>query len=118
MDARPRLTNSLILTVTHTVQGGQLTPAEFRMRSEHPLNSDARLEPWVAVLVGACDGSSTVRELFGYLKEQQVIAAEMNATEFGGVIRVLIESGFLEIPEFPLPPLPRPALKSSAMAVQ
>ena len=118
MSARPQLANSLTLTVTHTVQGGQLTPAEFRMRSEHPLNSDARLEPWVAVLVGACDGSRTVRELFGYLKKQEVITAEMSQAEFGGVMKVLLESGFLEIPEFPLPALPGPALKSSAIAVQ
>jgi tRNA1(Val) A37 N6-methylase TrmN6 len=118
MHARPRLAASLILAVTHTVQGGELTPAEFRMRSEQPLNSDARVEPWVAVLVGACDGSRTVRELFGYLKEQEVITAEMSLAEFGGVVKLLIESGFLEIAEFPLPAPQRPSRALSAVAVQ
>lgn len=118
MATRPRLAAGLILAVTHAVQDGQLVPAEFRMRSEHPLNSDARVEPWVAVLVGACDGSRTVRELFGYLKGQEVITAEMGTAEFGGVVKLLIESGFLEIAEFPLPAPQKLSQATSAMAVQ
>jgi hypothetical protein len=69
-------------------------------------------------LVGASDGSRTVRELFGYLKEQEVIAAEMSLAEFGGVVKLLIESGFLEIAEFTLPAPQRPSRALSAVAVQ
>ncbi|MCU1292886.1 MAG: methyltransferase small [Bryobacterales bacterium] len=103
MDASPRLAGGMALTVTHVEQNGELAPAEFRMRVKHPLVSDARVEPWVAALVGACDGSHSGIELFRYLKEQEVISEEMSEDEFGGVLRLLLESGFLEIEEFRLP---------------
>jgi hypothetical protein len=89
MDASPRLAGGMALTVTHVEQNGLLAPVEFRMRVKHPLVSDARVEPWVAALVGACDGSRSGIEVFGYLKEQEVISEEMSKDEFGGVLRLL-----------------------------
>jgi hypothetical protein len=89
MDASPRLAGGMALKVTHVEQNGLLAPVEFRMRVKHPLVSDARVEPWVAALVGACDGSRSGIEVFGYLEEQEVISQEMSKDEFGGVLRLL-----------------------------
>ncbi len=102
-EAKPRLGAGMTLSVTHEEQNGQLFPVEFRMRVKHPLVSDARVEPWVAALIGACDGTRSGMELFGYLREQDVIAENMEFGEFAGVLRLLLESGFLEIEEFALP---------------
>jgi hypothetical protein len=107
----------MMLSVTHTEQNGQLAPVEFRMRVKHPLVSDARVEPWVAALVGACDGSHSGIELFRDLKEQEVINEEMSADEFVGVLRLLLESGFLEIDEFRLPGEQMKAFETSAAGV-
>ena len=89
--------------VSHGWIDGQLLPREFRLRCDYPLSNDARAEPWVAVLIGACDGSQTVGELYQQLKTQEVIAAEMSESDFCNLIKRLIGSGFLEIDEYALP---------------
>ena len=116
--ARPHPAAGFFLVVTHAAQEGSLRPVEFRARANHELKSDARIEPWVAVLIGACDGSKTVRELFGYLKEQEVIATSMGLTEFSSVLKVLLESGFLEVPDFLLPPVKKTSAEASATVLQ
>ncbi len=118
MRSRPFLAPGMFLVVTHAVREGRLEPVEFRMRTDRTLKSDARTEPWVAFLIGASDGSRTAAELFGYLKEQDVITEQFSEEEFCGVIKLLIESGFLEIAEFPLPSPPKSAAESSAILVQ
>jgi methylase of polypeptide subunit release factors len=101
--ARPHPPAGFRLIVSHAWQDGELLPKEFRLRCEYPLSNDARAEPWIAVLVGACDGSRTVAEVYQQLKAQDVIAAEMSESEFCRFIKVLAGSGFLEVPEYPLP---------------
>lgn len=116
--ARPFLGQGVLLTVTHEERNGQLFPVEFRMRAKHPLISDARVEPWVAALIGACDGTRTCIELFGYLKEEEVITDEMSEDAFRSVLRQLLESGFLQIEEFQLPGGTKNPLENAATAVQ
>jgi len=118
MKSRPALAPGLFLLVTHAAREGRLEPVEFRMRTDHALKSDARTEPWVAFLIGACDGLRTGAELFGYLREQDVITKEFSQEEFCGILKLLIESGFIEIAEFPLPSAPKRPAESSAPLVQ
>jgi hypothetical protein len=91
------------LLVTHCLQDGGLTPSEFVLRSGYPFQSEAKIEPWVAGLVGSCNGILTAREIYLYLKTQEAISLEMQEEEFARVLRLLISAGFLELPEFPLP---------------
>lgn len=101
--SRPRLSSEFRLLVVHAWRDGQLSPIDFRMKAEQPFRSDARAEPWIAVLVGGCDGATTGAELYERLRAAQVISPDMTDREFAGVLRVLMESGFVEMPEFPLP---------------
>jgi methylase of polypeptide subunit release factors len=103
LDSRPRLPRNFALHVTHTPQDGSLIPSRFELRSTYPLAAEASIEPWVAVLIGACDGRHSGRELFASLKQQEVIASSMSESEFADVLRLLISNGFLEHEEYPLP---------------
>ncbi|MDQ2774595.1 MAG: methyltransferase [Acidobacteriota bacterium] len=115
--ARPHPPSGFRLIVSHAWQDGELLPREFRLRCEYPLSNDARAEPWVAVLVGACNGSQTVAEIYQQLKAQDVIAAEMSESEFCKMIKVLVGGGFLEVPEYPLPVAERKQEAATAAAV-
>lgn len=102
-NSRPRISRYVKLLVTHTLQEDGLAPSEFVLRSGYPFRSEAKIEPWVAGLVGTCNGVLTAREIYADFKRQEAISSEMPEEEFGRVLRLLISAGFLELPEFPLP---------------
>jgi methylase of polypeptide subunit release factors len=101
--SRPRMSRHMKLLVTHTPQDGGLLPSEFLLRSAYPFHSEARIEPWVAALIGSCNGNFTTREIYQELKRQDAISAEMGEAELAGVLRLLISAGFLDLPDFALP---------------
>jgi methylase of polypeptide subunit release factors len=103
LGARLRMAPHVVLQVTHKPQDGALTPVAFELRCAYPLSAEASVEPWIAMVLGACDGSSTAREVLASLKEQQVIDEEFSEAGFTDMLRVLVSNGFLEHPEFPLP---------------
>ncbi len=103
LDSTPRVARNLLLQVTHTPQNGELVPSRFELRSTYPLTAEAGVEPWVAVLVGGCDGKRSGRDLYSAFKDQDVIAATMTEDEFAGILKLLISSGFLEVENFRLP---------------
>ena len=102
-NSRPQISHYMKLLVTHTLQDGGLTPSEFLLRSGYPFHSEGKIDPWVAGLVGSCNGILTGREIYLDLKRQEAISSEMPEEEFARVLRLLISAGFLELPEFPLP---------------
>lgn len=110
--ARPRISRHLKLQVTHTPQEGGLLPAEFLVRSAYPFESEAKIEPWVAGLIGSCDGMRSAREILEELQRQEVVSAGMDEAEFAGVLRLLISAGFVELSDFPLPEPAAPARKA------
>jgi methylase of polypeptide subunit release factors len=91
------------LIVSHCWQDGGLVPIDFRVRCDFPLSSNARAEPWVAILVGTSDGSRTISDLYRQLKNEDVLADDMGEDQFCEVVKQLIGNGFLEIEEFRLP---------------
>jgi hypothetical protein len=103
LDSAPRLARNLLLQVTHTPRDGELLPSKFELRATYPLVAEATIDPWVAVLIGGCNGKRTGRDLFSSLRDQQVIAATMSEDEFAGILRLLISNGFLELEQFALP---------------
>ena len=101
-EQRPRMAPQVKLLITHTPQEGELLPSEFRLRSSYPFESEAKIEPWVAGLVGSCNGAVTGREIHSALKKQEAITEGMTVEEFAGVLRLLVSAGFLELSAFPL----------------
>ena len=91
------------LIVSHCWKDGGLVPIDFRVRCDFPLSSNARAEPWVAILLGTSDGSRTIADLYRQLKDEDVLADDMGEEQFCEVVKQLIGSGFLEIEEFRLP---------------
>ncbi|MDQ2949374.1 MAG: methyltransferase [Acidobacteriota bacterium] len=103
LESRPAPSAGFKLQVTHTRQQQGMIPSHFLLRTESPFMSEAVVEPWVAVVVGNCDGQRTVRQIFSEMKRQEVISAEMTEADFEGIVQLLISNGFLEVPGWPLP---------------
>ncbi len=103
LQSRPRLSPWFKLQVTHMVDGQRLVPAEFELKTEYPFSIAAPCPGWIAVMVGACNGSQTAAELFESLKRQGSLNASMTTQQFTDNLRHMIARGFVEIEEFPLP---------------
>ena len=106
LDSRPAPSARFKLHVTHTRQQQGLVPSEFLVRTDYPFLSEAVVEPWVAVVVGNCDGQKTVRQIFSEMKQQEVISPQMSEGEFAGIIQLLLSRGFLEVAGCQLPVRP------------
>ncbi|HET9320529.1 MAG TPA: hypothetical protein VFO27_12170, partial [Bryobacteraceae bacterium] len=104
LDSRPRAVPSLALRVTHRLSGGELAPQEFLLDTDYPFTADCLIQPWVAYVLPRCDGKTPARELLGWLKQNELVAANEPEEEFADYLRVLISGGFLEIDGFHLPP--------------
>lgn len=103
LSARPRPNSTFRLEVTHAFQGGELTPVDFQLKSDYPYLSNARIQPWLTVLLGLCNGARTTREVIRELRAQEVVDSETSDDEILSIFVQLLGSGFLEIQEFPLP---------------
>ncbi|MGJ5817096.1 methyltransferase [Paludibaculum fermentans] len=110
--SRPKLARAMRLHVVHQPGESGLEPVEFELKTKYPLVSSAIIEPWLAVLVGMCDGQMTTGEIYSQLHAQEVIHESMPYEDLCQVVRLLISNGFLELEQFPLPRLeaPVPAL--------
>ena len=104
LDSRPHAVPSLALRVTHRLRGGELAPQEFLLETDYPFTADCSIQPWVAYLLPRCDGKATARELLGWLKKHDLVAANEPDEKFVDYLRVLVSGGFLEIDGFRLPP--------------
>jgi len=101
--SQPRVAAGMKLIVTHIASQGELVPSQFDVESAYPFQNHAKLDPWVGVLLGWCDGNRSGREIYADLRGQDVISQEMKETAFADVLGNLIGHGFLEIEGFPLP---------------
>lgn len=104
--ARPVLSPRMELSVIHRVEKNSLDPARFVASTDYPFNTDCVLEPWAAMLLSACGGNSTVRQLFEIAGGNGVLPPNATFTEFAEYVRTLIAGGFLVVKEYPLPRLP------------
>ncbi len=52
-----------------------------------------------------CKGDLTGTQIFGVLKENQIIDPETETEQFVDVLRSLLSSGFLECEAYPIPPV-------------
>ncbi len=107
LDARPGIAAGVSLVVTHRPIDGELSPSEFRVRSDYPFASDANVSPWLAAVIGSCNGARSVSDIYAEMMRQQAVVPEMSASEFAGYLNLLISKGFLEHPDYRLPVKPR-----------
>jgi SAM-dependent methyltransferase len=101
--SRLRIASGLSLQVTHRLVDGELTPLEFRAKSDYPFVSDANISPWVAAVIGNCNGIRVAKDVYAAMKAQEAVAPQMSEQEFAGYLRLLISNGFLEMELYPLP---------------
>ena len=103
LKSRPAVSPDLQLIVTHTRQEEGLLPTAFALKSDHPIVIDAACSPWLAVVLGACNGASTGLEIYQEMKEHEVIEPNMTPEQFAGVLRLLGSNGVLHFEQLPLP---------------
>jgi len=100
---RPHLAPGFKLVVEHSVSGRALEATRFELRNEYPFSVAVPCPGWAAMVVSACDGNRTAREVFAELQTQKVLAAEMTEAAFVADMKEMLARGFLELDEFPLP---------------
>jgi SAM-dependent methyltransferase len=103
LEARLRIASHVSLQVTHRLVDRELVPSEFRVKSDYPFVSDANISPWLAAVIGNCDGDRTAMDIYAEMQAQKDVAPQMSAHEFAGYLRLMISHGFLEMEQFPLP---------------
>jgi len=94
--ARPRLAPDLQLTARHVVRDGSLVPAEFVFEIETGVRAALRPDPWVVPLVARLEGRLTVAEVFAGAVAADELPAGFALKDFLGLVRGMIERGFLE----------------------
>lgn len=103
LESRPRLASHLSLEVTHSVMNGSLSPSRFVLRSDYPFSIAAPCPAWIATAIGACDGTTTVREIFEELGRGQLLPAGLTMDQFAANVGEMVARGFLELEKFKLP---------------
>jgi hypothetical protein len=100
--ARPRMSSILELRSLHRARGGRLVPEECTLTVEYPFRTECVCRPWVAAMVGACDGGRTGQELFELCRSQGMAPPETTPESFARMLVSLVSGGILEVPGFPL----------------
>jgi len=103
LSSRPRYAPTLEMRVTHSVRDGALQPTNFEVKTEHPFSMEAECPGWLAVMLGACDGTRTLREIYEEQRSQEMIPPGMGPEDAAAQFRILFSAGLLELAEFPLP---------------
>jgi methylase of polypeptide subunit release factors len=103
LEAKPTPSPRARLMVVHDMRDQTWTAAEFTLGTESPFVSKAVCPEWGAALLAQCDGRRSFREHFEALKAAGAFPADAPEEEFLELARSLIEAGFVEVEEFPLP---------------
>ncbi|QOY88432.1 methyltransferase [Paludibaculum fermentans] len=101
--SRPKLAREMQLHVVHKPGESGLEPSEFTLKAKYPFVFTAVAEPWLAVLIGMCNGQMTTGQIYEQLLAQDVVEASLTFEDLCQVVRLLISNGFLELEQFPLP---------------
>jgi hypothetical protein len=103
IEARPLVSPRTRLQLTHGREGGEWVADGCTLTTVWPFAVEARCPPWTATLLSRCDGHRTTRDHLRFLQESGALPAEASAVEFGKLVRALVQGGFLELADFPLP---------------
>ena len=97
LEARPLYSPHLELLVSHRPEGGSLTPAGFRLKTEYPFEMECEIQPWTAQLIARCDGGMTGRELFEFCRREGLIRGSVTAEDFTVLLQSLVAGGFVAV---------------------
>jgi hypothetical protein len=101
---RPRLASALCIKSTYRVGAQGLAPSEFLLETDHPFTVITRFtDTWVVPLIAQLDGLRTVAEVHAAALND--IPPSFQLKDFVQLMLLLIERGYVEIPEWPLPAL-------------
>lgn len=93
--SRPRMANHLELTVRHVMKDGDLVPAEFTFNNEDGFRAVFRLDGWIVPLIARLNGTRSVHKVFEAARSADDLAPGFTLEAFLGLVRQLIEHGFL-----------------------
>jgi methylase of polypeptide subunit release factors len=104
LGTRPRASPHVELLATHRMANGELAPTAYRLQTNHPFSMEAKATAWMGVLVARCDGTTTGRDHYAYLREQNAFPDSVSPGEFARLLGQLASGGFILIPGFETPP--------------
>ena len=104
LDFRPRAASRANLNLVLRQRDAVWTPEECSVAVHSPFVLAVECPVWVAALLAACDGATTVREHLAFFRGNGALPPGAPDQDFLGIVKALISGGILEIPEFPLPP--------------
>jgi SAM-dependent methyltransferase len=95
--AQPVASPRAELIVRHRIEGGDFTPQDFTLTNDYPFLMDCKVQPWMGYLLVRCNGSKSVRELYGECREAGWIDTNTPPREFIELIGLLVSGGFLSV---------------------
>lgn len=98
-----KASEDLEVVITHRVESTGLEPQRFQAITRYPFEMESEIQGWMAALLGQCDGTRSVLELFASAKEQGMIHPETPIAEFIRLLSMFVSGGFLESSICPLP---------------
>jgi SAM-dependent methyltransferase len=103
LDSRPRASPRTELRSRSVLRDGEWVLEDCALVTEAPFAVQAACPPWYPMLLARCDGRISAREHLQYLRETELAPEDAPPDAFASMIRQLVDSGFVEIEEHPLP---------------
>jgi SAM-dependent methyltransferase len=98
LDKRVAANPEVSFRVTHKLAGEGWAVDNYVLQTGQPFSMEARTDPWAAhLLATAGTGTHTLREVVDFLKQQEVLPAQLAPEEFAQAVAVLISGGFLRV---------------------
>lgn len=94
---RPRILPHVRLRTTHRATAGGWEAEQCQLSTDVPVPSAIDISANAALLVAACDGTLTVRQLFAQLKNGGALPAEMPESAFVEFVTQLASEGMIEL---------------------
>jgi len=103
LDSRPRTSPRTELRSRSVLRDGEWLMDECALVTAAPFAVQASCPAWYPIFLARCDGAVTVREHLQHLRDSKLAPEDAPPEAFASMIRQLVDSGFVEIEEFPLP---------------
>lgn len=109
LDTKPRASTHAQVRLTQRREGAEWVVDACTLSTPLPFAVDANCPSWFPALLLRCDGATTGRALFAWLKDEELVAREASEPEFGELLERLMVQGFIDVEEHPIPAHPVPA---------
>lgn len=101
--ARLRATESFELRIVQRFEEGALAVSGMNLQTDYPFEAETGVQPWVVQFLAGCGRPRSGQELYDDCRGRGLIRGEVSATDFAGLLRLLVDQGFLEMEGFSLP---------------